>query len=271
LGNGVYSPKGYSEYVRDTNTKVLAKIKSKQQRNSTIRSQDQFLKLIKPYIISKQNKWTYLLTQLNVKFKVQGLYENLIELNNTNATNQQNLIINISKDKRVPNLKVAFYVYPNYVRLKIGTPEFPLRASESIIFSSLFIARNYLNAINQFWDLNLAIPSAQDWLISIPYLYCKTVNEDYTSFGGTIKDDNLGLSLIDSNKHLFFKINLPSTQLKPSQLVGLLNQYNSLKMLDIDLKTFPNFHAQSVTILDDAVTNSFSHDEIKIIKRGIAK
>lgn len=268
LGNGVYIPKGYREFLKDTNIKLLAKIKSKRQKNTIIRARSQILNLIKPYLISRENKWTYLLTQINVRFKVNGLYEKLIELNNVNSTNQHNLIINVGEDKRVPNLKAAFNVYPNYVRLKIGTPECPLRASESIIFSALSITRNYLVNINRYWHLNLDIPSGHDWLLSIPYLYCQTVNEDYTAFGGTIKNDRLGLSLVDYKKHLCFKINLPSTQLKPSQLVGVLNQYDPLKMLNIDPKTFPNFHAHFVTILEHAVTNPLSKDGKQMNKEG---
>ena len=60
--------------------------------------------------------------------------------------------------------------------------------------------------------------------------------------------------------HLCFKISLYSTHFKPSNLVGLFNQNDPLKMLDIDLKTIPNFHAHFVTLLGHDVTNSFSND-----------
>jgi hypothetical protein len=71
--------------------------------------------------------------------------------------------------------------------------------------------------------------------------------------------------------HLCFKISLHSTHFKPSNLVGLFNQYDPLKMLDIDPKTMPNFHAHFVTPLDHDVTNSFSNDEKKTNNGEILK
>lgn len=78
------------------------------------------------------------------------------------------------------------------------------------------------------------------------------------------------LSLLLKN-HFFFKISLHSTHFKPSNLVGLFNQYDPLKMLDIDPKTKPNFHAHFVTLLDHDVTNSFSIDEKKMNNGEIVK
>ena len=148
--------------------------------------------------------------------------------------------------------------------MKVGTTDIPIQASESIIFSALFICRNYLLSIIQNWNLNLRIPLPlhDSWLVTIPYLYCITVNEDYTSFGGIIRDYGLGLELTDCNKgikkYLCLKITLPQIQLKLSELVGFFDQYNPLKLLNLDPKKMLNFHAHSDTFSKSYVSNAFS-------------
>lgn len=274
---GVYVPIQYKNLIRNNNInlKLLSKIKNRNHKKAIIQTQKQFLDLIKPFMTNRQNKWWGLVTHgITVKFHINGLYENLIDLN---GKSPHKYFILPLEDKRIPNLKAAFHIYPNYVKLKIGTINMSIQASESIIFSALFICRNYLLRIIQDWNLNLRVPLPQQdsWLITITYLYCITVNEDYTSFGGIIRDYGLGLELIDCNKgikkYLRLKIILPLIQLKPSELLGFFDQYNPIKLLNLDPKKMLNFHAHSDTFSKSYVSNLFSEVKKEMKKGEITK
>jgi hypothetical protein len=263
---GVYVPTQYENIVKDNNInlQLLAKIKNRNHKKNIIQTQKQFLNLIRPYLTNKQNKWSRLATHgITAKFYVNGLYENLINLNGKSPNKYFILPV---QDKRIPNLKAAFHIYPNYVKLKVGTTNMPIQASESIISSALSICHNYLLYIIKNWNLDLrSLPQYDSWLITIPYLYCKTVNEDYTSFGYVIRDNDFGLELTDYNKginkYLRLKILLPPIQLKPSELASFFDQYNPLKFLNLDPKKMLNFYAYFDTFSKSYVSSQFSEIE----------
>jgi len=263
IGKGVIIPTNSNN--KDVNLPLLSKIKTKQEKKSVIKNQQKILNVIKPYLLDKQNQWSNFLTIFEAKFREKWLYKKFV---NESKLSPLYFIIPIL-DQRMPTLEAKFHVYPTYVKLKFGTFNLPIQASKSIIFSALSIAQNYLVEIQKFWkNFNLNIPTFENWEISIPYIFIKTLNEDYTSFGGTIKDKGLGISLLDyHNKFLYFKISLPSHKLKPSQIENLISNYTPLKMLNIDdVSKLPNFRAHLVTLQDHGVTKPISKDEIKKIK-----
>ena len=198
-------------------------------------------------------------THLTVEFQVDGLYEKFNELKILEKQNKY-YTLSLPRDDRFPHLISAiFKIYPSYeIVLKIGSNiDSALAASESIITSALFICHKYLNETNHFWRLNLNIPPAVEWIISIPYLYCITVSDDYCNhFNGTLKDDVSGFELTEyKGKHLQLKQKLPQIQLKASQLRDFFTTYNPLKILDLEPQTFIRNPSQNVTFLNGVVTN----------------
>ena len=238
LDNGVFIPKGYHSLLKEIDTKTLSKIKSKRQRNSIVKAQNQFLSIVKPIVADNQNKWSFPLTQITVKFNINGLYKKTKELNIFEKRDKYYIIPFRFEEKcnnTIFGFNTTFQIYKNKVILKLGDQDYPIHANVNNILTAISICQKYLKWTNRFWGFNLTIPHAREWTINIPSIYTMTINPDYSKFGESIKNKTLGYELADNGNCLLLKQKLYLSNLKPSQLIGLFNKFYPLNILNLSL------------------------------------
>jgi hypothetical protein len=259
--DGIFVPAGYTSLIKDTDIKTLSKIKSKRERTSIIKTRKEFLNQIQPIIADKQNKWSLPLTHVTVKFKINKLYEKVNELKLLEKRGKYYLLPFQCQD--FPYLKAAFHIYRNKVILKLGNPDYPIHASENVILTVISICHKYLISTNEFWRFNLEIPSSHEWIINIPSIYTITINQNYSKFGKSIKDDTLGYELTDKGNCLLLKRKLSLTQLKPAQLIGLFNKYYPLDIPNLAPFKLTQNLSINVTLSNEHENSNFTKTRTK--------
>jgi hypothetical protein len=242
ISRGILIPKGYEdkELMENVNLSILTKARSVKDRKAINYTQKQFIQIVKPYLTSKQNQWSDLLAHnISAKFQIDGeFYKKLIELapQSMKPTKNKDYMI-IIEDSNTPHRKTIFHVYPNRVILQIGTTDLPVRANEQDFRNAINLSHKYLiEIINQFLNLNLSIPSIDEWDFTVTHLHHDTINKDYMAFDGNgIEDYGLAIHLYNHIKKgrncLRVEIKLTKIELKLKDLFEYFNKNDPFKIL----------------------------------------
>lgn len=233
--DGIIIPFGCDKTNLDLS--LLTKARSVRHRKAITYTIKQFLKMVKPFVTSKQNQWSDLLTHnINATFQVEGLYDKIIKVapKEMKPTRNKGYMV-IIQDPNSQYRKIIFHVYPNRVNLQIGTTNFPVRAAD---FENVIkVARDYLISITtQFLNLNVEIPSINEWVFTVTHLHHDTINKDYLAYDGNgIEDNEIGIHLynhIEKNrKCLRLEIKLTEIHLKLKDIPAIFAKNDPFKFL----------------------------------------
>jgi hypothetical protein len=243
ISRGILIPEGYDEdkeLMENVNLSVLTKARSVRHRKNIIYTMKHFVKNVKPFLKSKQNQWSDLLAHnISAKFQIDGeFYNKLIEIapQSMKPTKNKDYMI-IIEDPNTPYRKTIFHVYPNRVILQIGTTDLPVRANEQDFRNAINLSRNYLiQVINQFLNLNLHIPSIDEWDFTVTHLHHDTINKDYMAYYGSgIEDNGLAIHLYNHIKKgrncLRVEVKLTKIQLKLRDIFHYFNKNDPFNIL----------------------------------------